>query len=122
MEKTEEYELRVDQIWCESEFQFPLKTNVLIFTVFLNLIPCMTKQRVLMPSFLDFMDNFIDPGDLLLTGPFVVSTPISTPFLVLVFCCNKGRQIYINLIETNTFHGFHIQDWMRNYLPVQLCT
>jgi hypothetical protein len=73
-----------------------------------------------MPSLLDFMDNFIDK--LVVDRTFVMSTPISTPFLVLVLCSNKGRQIYINLIETNTFHGFHIEDWMRNYLPVQQCT
>jgi len=43
MKKTGECELRLDLIWCESESQFPLKTNVLFFTVLKNLIPYMDQ-------------------------------------------------------------------------------
>jgi hypothetical protein len=45
--------------WCISEFDPPLKANVLFYRFFKNLTRIWTKLRVLVPCFLDFTENSI---------------------------------------------------------------
>jgi len=45
--------------WCISEYDPPLKANVLFYRFFKNLTRFWTKLRVLVPCFLDFTKNSI---------------------------------------------------------------